>query len=866
MKIGKLLLSILSSFCLLSTAADVANAQVREDSSLGTTVTGVGTHVITGGTITPVNGSSVQNLFHSFDEFSLSTGESAVFDLNTMPAVENIFSRVTGGRLSSIDGTLSVEGASANLFLLNPAGIIFGANAQLDLPGSFLATTADRLTFESDSEFSVSELRTPSLLTVSTPTGLQMGADAGQIEVGGNGHTLARLDQSGNPSIVAPNVQIGPTQGLQVLPEQTLTLIGNGLALEGGVLNAPSGNLELGSLAPGAQVEISTEGIVDYSGVDAFRDVSLQQRSLANVSGVAVQLDPNSPVRRFSTEQGRLQVAGRNISLSESSTLLGQSGFAATSPGGPIIVRASEQLLISGSDPTSLARSDISSETIGAGRGGNVQLFAQDLVVEDGGGIISFTASDAENGEIYLQVEDELVVGGINAQNPLLFSTISSVSAAAGNGSDVTVSADKFLLEDGGNTTITIIGSGTGGDINVTADEVFLLGEGVTLSFAPTTISSSSFGSGSAGTVTVDTRRLRMENISTLSATSSGSGFAGDIVVNATERITLIDRTPPSNRNTAITSEVSPSTTSALFGLPNQTPVGDAGSVTINTPTLEMSGNSQVSVQNQGVGNAGTASLQVDNLILKEGSNIRARTLSGTGGNLDLDVSNVLLMRTGSFISTESRSVGDGGNIVIDAPVIVALENSDISADASRGNGGSVNITTQSLLGTAFRERRTPESDITASSEFGLSGSVAINNFRLSPDAGLVELPEQVSDDSDRVAQGCSSSDRNEFIASGRGGLPEAPHRSLFHSRPWMDLRDLAQSSNGFVSSLQNSSGVNGAAATSNISPEDSITLIESTAWQINHLGQIELVTSRSASHSEGPASFDRETCLQQNS
>lgn len=95
---------------------------------------------ITGGT------QAGSNLFHSFQQFGLNQGQIATFLSN--PSIQNILGRVTGGTPSVINGQIQVTGSNANLFLMNPAGIVFGANASLNVPGSFTATTANAIGFQ----------------------------------------------------------------------------------------------------------------------------------------------------------------------------------------------------------------------------------------------------------------------------------------------------------------------------------------------------------------------------------------------------------------------------------------------------------------------------------------------------------------------------------------------------------------------------------------------------------------------------------------------------------------------------------------------------------------------------------------------
>lgn len=103
---------------------------------------------------------------------------------------------MTGGNISHIDGEISAKG-NANLFLINPAGIIFGKNTSLSIGGSFVATTANTIKFADGTEFSATKLSQSPLLTMSVPIGLQLGQNSGKIALQGTGHHLT----SQNPLI-----------------------------------------------------------------------------------------------------------------------------------------------------------------------------------------------------------------------------------------------------------------------------------------------------------------------------------------------------------------------------------------------------------------------------------------------------------------------------------------------------------------------------------------------------------------------------------------------------------------------------------------------------------------------------------------
>ena len=174
-----------------------ATAQITSDGTTNTTVN------LNNNNFNIINGiQKGNNLFHSFKEFSIPKGSSATFNNST--DVVNIINRVTGGNISNIDGLIKSQG-SANLFLINPAGIVFGENASLDIGGSFLGTTAESILFEDGFEFSAVNAESEPLLTVSIPLGLQMGSNPGNIQINNTGHNVSapfrqRLRRGNTPS------------------------------------------------------------------------------------------------------------------------------------------------------------------------------------------------------------------------------------------------------------------------------------------------------------------------------------------------------------------------------------------------------------------------------------------------------------------------------------------------------------------------------------------------------------------------------------------------------------------------------------------------------------------------------------------
>ncbi|MEO1428759.1 MAG: S-layer family protein [Cyanobacteria bacterium J06633_8] len=191
-------------------------------------------------------------------------------------------------------------------------------------------------------------------------------------------------------------------------------------------------------------------------------------------------------------------------------------------------------------------------------------------------------------------------------------------------------------------------------------------------------------------------------------------------------------------------------------------------------------------------------------------------------------------LRYGSRITTNATQTATGGNIDIDTKTLVALENSDITANAEESFGGRISIAAQGIFGTQFREFLTSESDITATSELGaeFNGVVEVNTIGTNPNSGLIQLPNQLVDASQKIASGCSQNKTSSFTIIGRGGLPQSPNEMFAGNNPMVDLVDLVSASTNKKNSTSSTSSTN------NTRKE----IVEAQGWIVNAEGNVEFV------------------------
>ncbi|OUC11809.1 MAG: filamentous hemagglutinin [Alkalinema sp. CACIAM 70d] len=773
-------------------------AQVLPDGTLSTTVSQSGQN------FTINNGNRVGgNLFHSFSQFSVPRGGSAFF--NNALTIQNIFARVTGETVSNIDGLIRANG-TANLFLLNPSGILFGPNARLNLGGSFLGSSAQSVLFQDGGQFSASNTMASPLLTMSAPIGLQMGTNPGPINVQGAG----RATILSGFSIVSG---LTGTNGLQVASGKTLALVGGNVTLNGGVVVAPGGRIELGSVMSGSVALTSnTNGVsLSYPNATSFGNVQMTQRALASVQGV---------------RSGSVQIQGKQVSLRDGSIVAVQN--LGSQKAGDIQVTATEAVNIIGMSSDFRSSSGLINETLGTGAGGNIILTTPNLTVDQGGYVVTRNFTAASGGSITVNANDVLV-GGILPGSKTDPVPVSAVLVAAtygsGKGGNLLLNTQNLSVVGGGYVGTRVFSTGAGGNTFVKADAVRVssFGTGDDPSLV-SLISANSLGAGNAGNLHLDTRTLSIQDGGVVSVSALHRGNAGNLFINASESIDI----------SGVKNSSNPSYIGAVARIYDVRPIPDskanAGNITINTPTLNIRNSGTVFVANQVLGNAGELTIHTDELRLSDRGSISASTKVGEGGNISLYVRDFVLLRDQSKITATAGGTGNGGDINLKAPFIVGMGDSDIIANAFKGRGGNINIVTQALLGLKYRDHLTPENDITASSEFGLSGTVQVNTIGTDPNAGLTELPVNVADASQKIATGCSSTQGSQFVATGRGGLPPNPNQELTSDRTWNDLRDL--------------SAYRGYSSTVVVQPAIQPMLVQASGFQRNADGSIVLIAN----------------------
>jgi len=608
-----------------------------------------------------------QNLFHSFLEFNVK-GDRGAYFFSPDATIQNILARVTGTNRSDILGTLGTYGNSQpNLFLINPNGIVFGENAQLNVGGSFFASTANSLVFDNDFEFSAANPQAPPLLTINVPLGLQYDANPGSII---------------NQSVV----------GLQVQTGRTLALVGGDVTMQNSILFAPEGSIELGSVAGNSRVNLiptSTGYTLGYENIENFQDIRLTQNAFVFTND--------------NIDAGTIQVQGRNVTLSDGS-FIATSTFG-SGKGGNLIINASESVQVIGTSADGRS-SSLSAGTSGTGDSGDIRITTPALLVRDGADISAGTSGVGKGGNLIINASDSVQVIGTTADGRFSSGLLAlATSDATGDAGNLTITTRQLLISDGASINASTSGAGKGGSLIINAsDSVQVIGTSADGQLS-SILSSGTLRTGDAGEIRITTGQLLISGGASINASTLGAGKSGSLIINATEGVQVI--------GTSADGQLS----SGLLALATSDATGDAGNLTITTGQLLISDGASINTGTLGAGKGGSLIINASEGVQvvgrsadgEFGSNLSVQANDNATGNAgDLTITTPrLLILDGAFVSADTYGSGRGGNLTVNASelvqVIGASNDSEfrsyLTADTlGIGNAGDLTITTPRLL------------------------------------------------------------------------------------------------------------------------------------------------------------------------
>ncbi|MCW5760566.1 MAG: filamentous hemagglutinin N-terminal domain-containing protein, partial [Phenylobacterium sp.] len=726
---------------------------------------GLGTTVGQAGTVYTVDGGTRagNNLFHSFSQFDLGAGDTARWAraAGDGASIANVVNRVTGGAPSTISGALdSTALPNAAFWFVNPAGIVFGAGAAVNVPGAAHFSTAAELRFADGARFSAA---TPSgsTLSIAAPEAFGFLGAQGDIDITGAG--LGFAPGNATLSFSAANVSVTGSQfaprGLDLVavgdkatavrPSDPLS------AARGGVVSLERSQLAVITTdAPGAPARVaageirmrSASLVSDTGGAGRGGDVVLQ--------GDRMTLAPDAFVissTRGAGDGGQLVVRATTLEVdargATTTTGFGAVGSAGGAAGGVSLTATDTISLLGETDnPTGSGYAFVGSTIIGAGDGGDVELTAGRLVI-DTGLISSSGVGTGRSGDIRISapVQDlgnaTVLTGALGDGRPgdvrIDGATIAISGGAFGatpgtrqQSGSLVIAATERLTAEGGGFTSSSSSPASFGSVTLTAPQMLL---------SQSRIGTEAFGEGLAGQILLQADTLLLDRIFLTSDAANGASAtglvrlkaSGDLVMNQGQysasvlgtanggrievsgRDVLIDgaiiQTDTAGFGTgdagqiAITADNRLDITTAAFISSSSGSEGDAGDIALKARAITMDFSSGVHSDTLFAGNAGRVTVDAQTLDITDGASITSEARTGTGEAGTVTVNVGKLSMANGFISSSTSTPGRGGSVAIKADQI-DLDGSAgefttyISSETfGAGDGGNVTVQAKSI-------------------------------------------------------------------------------------------------------------------------------------------------------------------------
>jgi filamentous hemagglutinin family protein len=717
--------------------ADEGSTSITAQGNFGTQIanSGDGTYTITGGTAA----SNGADLLHSFGSFNLLNGDTA--DFVAGPNVKTIVARITGGP-STIDGTLT---ATANLFLINPAGVMFTGNSALNLSGSFAVTTASAVRLKDGLQINAS-ISSPLSVQTSSPAGFIFNfASAGTVSFS---DTFLSLNSGTLITAVAGSISIDSVE-LEA-PAGRINLIATASAgtvqldpfdLASDVDVSSFSKLGAVTIADGSQ--IVTDG--DGGGRICVRGDSLtltDSSSLSAItggSGTGIGIDvvmtgdltiTDSSIITGTTDVGR----GGNILLSAGTisvtgldnTGFGISAMTSTGPGGSITLTGGDISLLDGAEATT-----VSNDT---GTAGNITCTGNSLsILRGGGGLFAISNGSGSGGNITVTIAKAISIDGANAQGGAtgIYAETNSTASGAPAAGNVTISAGTLTITNGGDIDTNTNGTGAGGTLSLTVAGLTTLndndGDGTTAILAQSDMSDP--GGGPGGQVNLQTGSLSILNGAQIDSSTFGTGAGGSITVNVQGHATLQGDTDATFTGVSAESDLT------------DPGGGKGGHVVFNAASLTVLDSAEIESSTQGTGIAGNVTVDVTGLLTLDGGGTAGLTYIGSG----------------SFFA-DAPGAGPAGDVTVTAGSLQILRGARFTGVVEgTGNGGSISV---NVAGDVLLDDTGNNSEyltgITTSSEYSSAGAGAAGSITLTAANLTVRHGAEIVADADGVGNGGS--------------------------------------------------------------------------------------------------------------
>ncbi len=773
-------------------------AQITTDGSLGSRANLQGPNYQIGPDLGQQHG---RNLFHSFQDFNLQSYESATF--SGQNSVQNVISRVTGGNPSSIDGLIRSTMPNADMYLLNPSGIMFGPNAQLDVQGSFHASTADYLGLKDGGRFDARN-QSESLLTLAPVESFGfLDNSHGSIQVNGGGI----LNKSETPRAL-----------LQVPDDKSLSLIGGSIDINNGrffesitvdkqgnkltlvtrlpALSAPSGQINLASVAASGELRLG-EGFMEVSSLTQFAEIHLSNQSVIAVSGEGngqvfirgqdVFLN-NSAIeaKTLGDKNGALvEIQARKLSLSHKSQIDARTEGKGTT----ILVKIQANDSVNLSDGSNINMNTYDTNE-GAGDAGSVLIEALNISFIEDSGISNSTLGKGNAGDVMIHAGERF---SIEKNSSIYISPFSA--STGGNGGRLLIKAEEVLVAEGSYLSGTTFGPGKGGQITILANGKVTLSEANTFGLVSGIFSNSNPSkavANDAGNIILKAKELVIEkgamiSSSTISKPGKISGQGGNISLQV-DGIIKLD-------GVNLYGENDEGFGSGIYVRAKGNNTGHAGNIEIEAHALSITDGGVIASTTNSDAEGGQIKIQVQGnlsisgdsvaFVLREpaksqikfqsnfpdspealsisgiyGSSESTADNAGIAGNITLNANAIIIK--GGFISTSTQNAG-GGNITINTSNLLYSQKGKIttSVHGGSGDGGNITITNPTFVvlnqgqiiaqadagrGGNIRIQsdpfiKSPCSQISASSRLGIDGEVQIESPDVDMNAFMVILP-----------------------------------------------------------------------------------------------------------------------------